>query len=377
MCSHEFSDLDFLFISVATLLEFIYIAGVVTRRYSGVALLQSASIQISIVMCGEGMKRLFVLAASITALSGCGDSAERDALRVELDELKGQLQKATTELSDQKHQLALLETERDELKLKVEDLSQTASVIYAEVQALLKDAQLADATSKLGVLREKFPLSPELVKAQKEVAELENKIQKLEEEKKRLATLGFLGLATPGSIKNSEINVSLGQASTQKQFVFDRYDNSYHYFDADRDSKYVVLSMGVTASKGVTDPKLFGFAAYVADGDNLEKLADLDVRLARWSDYASYLGNYSDSRNDFAKTSKINFNLGVQVSDEDLKRRPIYIVAQTTGCLQRGSDRFGNPPVSYSGYCEHLRSKLKLDDFSGDSPSVALVRRFG
>lgn len=119
-----------------------------------------------------------------------------------------------------------------------------------------------------------------------------------------------------------------------------------------------------------------GIAAYVVDGDVLEKLANVDVRLARWSDYASYLGNYSDSRNDFAKSSKINFNLGVQISDEDLKRRPIFFVAQTTGCLERNFDRFGNPPVSYSGYCEHLRSKLKLDNFLGDSPSVALVRRF-
>ncbi len=322
------------------------------------------------------MKRLFVLAASIAVLSGCGDSAERDALRVELDELKGQLQKATTEISDQKHQLSLLETERDELKLKVEDLSQTASVIYAEVQALIKDARLADASSKLKILREKFPLSPELAKAQKEVAELESSIKKQEEEKRRLATLGFLGLPAPGSVKNGEINVSLGPVSTQKQFVFDRYDNSYHYFDADRDSKYVVLTMSVTASKGVTDPKLLGIAAYVADGDVLEKLANVDVRLARWSDYASYLGNYSDSRNDFAKTSKVNFNLGVQISDEDLKRRPIFFVAQTTGCLQRNFDRFGNPPISYSGYCEHLRSKLKLEDFLGNSPSVALVRRF-
>lgn len=41
------------------------------------------------------MKRLFVVAASVAALAGCGDSAEKNALRSELDELKGQLDKAT------------------------------------------------------------------------------------------------------------------------------------------------------------------------------------------------------------------------------------------------------------------------------------------
>lgn len=323
------------------------------------------------------MKRLFVVAASVAALSGCINSEEMDALYSELDELKVQLDNATAEISSQKHELSLLKTERDELRQRVEDLSITASAIYVELQELIEKTQLDEAKGKLDVLKQRFPLSPEFTKAQKAVAELENKIKKQEEERKRLAAAGFMGLPASGAIKNSEIQVSVGQLTSERRFVFDRYDDSYHYLEADRDHKFLVATMSVTAAKGVSDPKLFGFAAYAAEGETLRRLDQVDFRISRWNGYATYLGNYSDSRNDFAKTSKVNFNIGVQLSDEVLKRRPIYIVASTAACISRSWDRFGQPPVSYSGHCENLRGSLKLDDFLGDTPSVAVIRRFG
>ncbi|HRK87358.1 MAG TPA: hypothetical protein PK461_16760 [Alcaligenes faecalis] len=322
------------------------------------------------------MKRLFVVAASVAALAGCGDSAEKNALRSELDELKGQLDKATAEVANQKQQLQALGAERDGLKRQVEELSVTAPIIYAELQELIKKAQLTGAKDKLSTLQQRFSLSPEFAKAQKDVAELESKIKKQEEERKRLAAAGFMGLPASGAIKNGEIQVTVGQLSSERRFVFDRYDDSYHYNEADRDHKFLVATMSVTAEKGISDPNLFGFAAYAADGETLRRLGEVSFRLSRWSGYATYLGNYSDSRNDFAKTSKINFNIGVQLSDEDLKRRPIYLVASTAACISRSWDRFGRPPVSYSGYCANLRNSLKLDDFLGDDPSVVVVRRF-
>lgn len=61
------------------------------------------------------------------------------------------------------------------------------------------------------------------------------------------------------------------------------------------------------------------------------------------------LGNYHDDANDFAHKTSIRFSMGLQVPIEAITK-PLYIVASSSGCADRSSERFGNPPVSYSTY---------------------------
>ena len=91
----------------------------------------------------------------------------------------------------------------------------------------------------------------------------------------------------------------------------------------------------------------------------------------RWEDYATYLGNYHDSHNDFAKVNSVKFKLGLQVSDEKLNK-PYAIVLMKENVLARHYERFDNPPVSYVGSADYP-STLSLSDFGS---KYVIVKRY-
>lgn len=66
--------------------------------------------------------------------------------------------------------------------------------------------------------------------------------------------------------------------------------------------------------------------------------------------FGAFLGNYADYGNDFAHTATIRFEVGYEANEQDVKQ-PVYIFATLQGCNERGYDRFGNPPDSYSSSC--------------------------
>ena len=186
---------------------------------------------------------------------------------------------------------------------------------------------------------------------------------------------GFKALKNTPLLDAGGVKVSVGTPSFSKQFVFDRYDTSYHYRDADRDHKYVVIGLSATAAKSISDPDLPGFALYWADGKELRRVSKFDLQFVRWEGYATYLGNYNDSRNDFAKNATISFTMGAHVTDRELAKRPLYVVATTMGCQSRSYERFRNPPVYYSGACMDLAETLRLDSFVKENGNLTLVRR--
>jgi hypothetical protein len=127
----------------------------------------------------------------------------------------------------------------------------------------------------------------------------------------------------------------------------------------------------MTVTSRQKNPPLFGLAAYVPDGNKLVKVGDMRYRFARWGSYATFLGTNTDYRNEFSHTSRIQFTAGVSVSDEDLKKRPIYLVATKEGCHQRHFERFGQPQVSYMPVdCGTLKANLGAEDFKGGSLAV-------
>jgi hypothetical protein len=302
-----------------------------------------------------------VVAISALVLSACGPSPEVENLRKQVDDLKQQLDTVTTD--------------RDALKARVEDLSNTPTVLFANVAASAEAGNIEEAEKALNALKVKFPEAPEVKKAHELVDFLHAKIDKQREETRRLEAMGFKALKTTPLVDAGGVKVSVGTPSFSKQFVFDRYDTSYRYRDADRDHKYVVIGLSATAAKGVSDPNLPGFALYWADGKELRRVSEFDLQFVRWEDYATYLGNYHDSRNDFAKNATIPFTMGAHVTDRELAKRPLYVVATTMGCQSRSYERFRNPPVYYFGACMDLAEKLPLDSFVKENSKLTLVRR--
>lgn len=79
----------------------------------------------------------------------------------------------------------------------------------------------------------------------------------------------------------------------------------------------------------------------------LHLIGKLSYEFRRWKDYGSYLGNHADYGNDFAHSSTIPFNLGLQVSEEIINEHEIYLVLNRNGCFMRSSDSYGRPKVQY------------------------------
>lgn len=307
------------------------------------------------------LSSLSVAAISVLVLSACSPSPEVENLRKQVNKLT--------------HELDIAIKDRDALKARVEDLSNTPTVLFANVAAPAEAGKIVEAGEALNALKVKFPQAPEVKKAQELVDLLQAKIDKQREETHRLEAMGFKALKTSPLVDTGRVKVSVGNPNFSKQFVFDRYDTSYHYRDADRDHKYVVISLSATAAKSIIDPDLPGFALYWADGKELRRIAEFDLQFIRWEDYATYLGNYHDSRNDFAKNATIPFTMGAHVTDKELAKRPLYVVATTKGCQSRSYERFRSPPVYYLGTCMDLAETLRLDSFGKEDGKLTLVRR--
>lgn len=277
--------------------------------------------------------------------------------------------------AEYQQQIRDLTAERDRLKAEVQELSRSPSVILADLTSALASKDASKAEKAQAELEKRFPKTAEAADGKKQIATYRDGLAKAAAEEHRLATLGFKALPASLSIKGPDVTAKFGDLSFAARFVMDRYDDTYHYRDADRDTKYAVMSMSVTAGKGVSNPDLPGAALYWADGATLKKLGDFSVEFTRWESYATYLGNYSDSRNDFAKVQTIPFALGVQITDEEVKKRPLYVVATKEGCIGRRYERFRNPPDYYLGVCTPLKSTLTVKDFIDSDGKLAVILR--
>lgn len=277
--------------------------------------------------------------------------------------------------AEYQQQIRDLTAERDRLKAEVQELSRSPSAILADLTSALASKDASKAEKAQAELEKRFPKTAEAADGKKQIATYRDGLAKAAAEEHRMATLGFKALPASLSIKGPSVTAKFGDLSFAARFVMDRYDDTYHYRDADRDTKYAVMSMSVTAAKGVSNPDLPGAALYWADGATLKKLGDFSVEFTRWESYATYLGNYSDSRNDFAKVQTIPFALGVQITDEEVKKRPLYVVATKEGCIGRRYERFRNPPDYYLGVCTPLKSTLTVKDFIDSDGKLAVILR--
>lgn len=302
------------------------------------------------------MKYIVAGLAFSMALSGCGNQTSADTRSKE---------HALTA------QVEALETENSRLKAENAELRATPSALLADVGRQVEDRHIANAESALSKLSNKFPESQESKLATKLVDRLKEEEEEKAREAARLAALGFNGLKVTAKLSNTESTLQLRSATTSSRWVFDSYGDEWYYKEAEKGQRFITAK--VTVSSKDKNPRLMGVAAYVANGAQLERLGTFEYRFARWDDYASYLGNEADYRNDFAHSSSIPFSIAASVNKDDLKGA-VYLVATKEGCFTRSADRFRNPPVwYYSSACASLPLNLTLEDFS--TGKLAVLKR--
>jgi len=141
---------------------------------------------------------------------------------------------------------------------------------------------------------------------------------------------------------------------------------------AEKNSKYVEISVKITSKK--KNPKLPILSAYEILNGKLKRISDFKYEFRRWSDYGTYLGNYVDYKNNFSHTSTIPFKLGAEISNDTIKKSPIFIVASQKHFVNRHNSKYGNPPVMYISL-EHPKNILTLEDFEKDYVLIKIINR--
>lgn len=269
-------------------------------------------------------------------------------------------------------ELVALRAEVERLRKENAELRISPNTLAIEVAAAMQASNEEKAVAAFKQLSDTFPIAPETAEMKKRLDAFMTQRRAQEEEDKRIAALGFKGLPVASTFGDQDLSLTVGSVELVKRWIFDYWGEGWRYVDAEKDRRMLVARVNL-ASKN-KEPALYGLAAYVPDGDKLTQVGTMRYRFARWSSYGAFLGTSADYRNEFSHSWKIPFSAGVSVAEQDLKRRPIYLVATRETCHPRHSERFGQPPVFYlPGECKSLKPELKLEDFKAGS--LAVVRR--
>lgn len=239
-------------------------------------------------------KDLLVACCLTLTLTGCGDGGER--YKKQAESLSADVKSLQAKISAAKARITQLEQENASLK-------ETPGVLLAQVRKAVDAQDESASKAALASLTSHFADSPE---------------------------------------------ASIGSGLLQKMLK-DREakEHEYEYRSAERGSRYITAN--VTYSSKSKDPRLAPLIVYASNGGELKRLGVMGFEFVSWSSYATFLGNYHDNANDFAHKASIRFSMGLQVPNDSIAK-PLYIVASSSGCADRHSDRFGRPPVSYATY---------------------------
>lgn len=304
--------------------------------------------------------------ALLTAMSGCSPSEKPPALPPSsVAATPAALAETDPEVLTLKAEVARLAAENSQLRM-------TPHALVAEVRAAIaaQDGRAAEAALKR--LADNFPFSAELGPATKGVNALLARLQAGEEEKKRIAALGFKALKTRPVFSYKDTELRVFDSSVTRRWTFDSYGDGWRYLDPEKGQRLLTASVSVSSKS--RDPALFGIAAYAADGPTLKQVGSFRYRFSRWQDFGAWLGNHADFRNDFSHTARIPFSVGASVTQEDLRRRPLYLVVTQEGCHKRHQDRLLQPPIHYVPQsCSSLKKTLTVEDFKDGS--LAVLRR--
>ncbi len=283
------------------------------------------------------------------------------------------------QLNAAKAQNTKLGSENEKLKAKVnhltgevKKLSDTPAARLQSIRKLVANSDLQKARAALEELHSKYPKADETRTATQVVAKLSEQVKAKQREKARLERLKFRAISVTPTFTHNGLKFHTLKVSRTRRWVSDSYHYEYHYRDADRGTRFIVLRVNIS-SKASKDPNLFPVAVYKVSGKKLIHVADFEYAFRRWRDYGSYLGNYSDSGNSFAKSKTVRFTLAAQVSDATLKA-PLLVIASNEQCVER-INRDLAPAVAYYGLsCKSLEQELSLADVAGNKYHV--IKRY-
>lgn len=309
------------------------------------------------------MKHLALAGAAVVLLSGCGDGGEQ--YQKEAEGLRSEVQQLHSRLVASESRIKALESENAVLK-------ESPHVLLAAVREFVDKKQETEARSAVDAMARRYPDAIETATARKLFSAMVSEREAKEKEAARLVALGFKGLPVKAAFTGESSSVNLSSAKIGGVWKFNDHDDEYEYRNPERGAQYVTAQ--VTYSSSQKDPDLLAMAVYSARDGRLKRLGTMKFELVKWESYATFLGNYHDSGNDFAHSEKVRFSMGLQIQNEELVK-PVYIVASRKGCASRIADRFGNPPVKYSiSSCNTLPSELTLGDFEGNE--YGILKRF-
>lgn len=296
------------------------------------------------------MKKILLISTLLVFLEGCGvDKSEYD--------------KVTNRLVESENTIRIL---RDSIKM----LSFPADQRLVKIKSLVSSGNLLAAKYEIDTLQSLFPESKEALSISQISGKIERLLAQENVEKERAKSLGFKKIKRHDTISIDYNEVKFYRFLTGDTFIFDSYDVEYRYRTADRGNKYITTVMEVTSNN--KNPNLPQLAVYKISGESMIRVENFKTEFARWKNYGTYLGNYHDKDNDFAKVSTVPFKIGVEVPDEIVKG-PYAIILKKENILFRVYDRFETPPVSYEGNVNYPDT-LTIDDFVKSNPLFVIVK---
>ena len=303
------------------------------------------------------MRRFYLLTCLIPIIFGCGvDQAEYDKVKKERDDL-------ATKVNED---AAIIQVLRDSITM----LSFPADQRLAKINDLVSSEDFDEAKKEINRLKALFPESKEARSTSTIIEKVDRLIAQKKAEEERIKALGFKALKTTTTITIGYNKVEFSNINVGNTFTYDSNSSYYSYNTADRGDKYVTAAMRITSED--KNPKLPQLAIYSISGDSMEWESNFRTKFARWDDYGSYLGNYHDNGNDFAKTSSVRFKVGTSVA-ENIVKGPYALVLKKENVLTRKTEEYGHPPVSYTGSVDYPYT-LKLEDFTKDGSEFVVVK---
>lgn len=290
--------------------------------------------------------KLFALTLSIVTLISCSDGETKK----QLSELKTELEKTKSELNNCSAELT--------------EIKNTAENRFIRAKKLLSENNLNGAKTEFQGIVDNFKGTNDATTAIKEISKIDRTIEQKRIEAERKKALGYQILKPVSNVKFGDLSLRFEKIWTGKRWSFDDYGSEYRLRDAQRGNKHILARVSISSES--KNPSLPPVLAYQMNNGELELIGTLGYEFRRWKDYGSYLGNYADYGNDFSHSKTIPFNLGLQVSDDKLIGKTVYIVIKKTGCFKREKKDYGNPEIQYSeGICSAKRT-LKVEDFDND-----------
>lgn len=252
------------------------------------------------------------------------------------------------DVKESKDYKALL-NKNNELKTIIDSLKNTSENRFLSANNLFKSGKYKEAISAFEVYVKNYGDSYYYSKAKKNLSIAKIKLKNAEIETERRERLKFKILKEINPVKMNNLSIKAYGFNFTNEFTFDRYDDSYHYRQAERGNKF--LSFDVTISSEEKNPNLPLFYIYVFDKNKLKRLSRLkgmSYEFYRWEDYGTYLGNYADYSNDFSRTKRIRFDVGEQLQITKYKGKEIYLVLSKKDYAYRNRTTIGNPEIEYS-----------------------------